>query len=317
MKQITTSIDIYRLNESGEKEYISKGIHNANTYNNRIGLVEELFGLQRQENRHKPFKNFECFKLDLVKRWGPYKITEITLAPGYSSAKESTETRIKTTYGSRNNKRALWFDIGRGGAQINTLTDQIQGTYNFSTTLYDCIPFRLTETPLENAQNTYGLGLKIKFVNSTSGSNAAIERYAYYHKRVTSFEAIIDGPEDTQFFDPNNANVDYTDTVFIDPANIGSKDITVAIKATGNISTEEVTEFYQFLNGTSAGAFVNEIGFVSSPVMDTDPEGTDTKIDNPLASWEHGELFAHLESNRFDMSGSKSNVTIEYTFYFN
>lgn len=313
MKQISTSIDIYRLNENGEKEYISKSIHNANSYNNRIGLVEELFGVSRTNEYHKPFKNFECFQIDNERRWGPYKLVGVEVLPEYKSSIIASPDSISAKFNTVNNRRALWFDIGRGGAQINTLTDQIQGTYNFSTTLYDCIPFRLTSSELPEAVNTYGIGLKLTFTNPASGSNSRIERYAYYHKRIKEFQTIIDGPEDGSW-DPRQASDNVTDTTYVDPANIGLKDITIAIKATGEISTSEVTEFYQFLNGTSAGAFVNEIGIVTSPIK---VKADDNDINNPLTDWDNCELFSHLESNRFDMSGSKSNVSIDYTFYFN
>ena len=308
-----TVIDIYRTDENGNKIYIAKDLHNANSYNARVDLMEEGFGLKRNDTHHKPFKNFECFKRDLVKRWGGNKIVSCEVLPEFANPQslEAEESLILEKYGSKNNRRALWFDIGRGGAQINTLTNQIQSTYNFNTTLYDCIPFRLTTDPLPEAYKTYGLGLKITFEMASGKSTKPM--FAYYHKRVTC-EEVIDGPEDKSTFDPATASTNTTDSVFVDPANIASKTITVAIKTTGTIASNEVVEFYEFLNGTSAGAFVNEIGFVRSKVM---RNTSDADLEYPITDWDDCELYTHLESNNFDMSGSKSDVTISYMFYFN
>lgn len=313
-----TSVDFFRTNKDGSRKLIAKNLKNANSYNERISCLEDTFGIARNESYHKPMKNFECFQKDSTgagtsnKTWGSHKlvsadvVNHVTTSPGFDQA--STDD-LTTKYGSTNSRRSLWFIIGRGGQAINTITDQIQGTYNFSTTLYNCIPFRLVDRIndlTEAEKRKYGLCVKLTFANN-------VIKYAFYNKLIDNFTRnVVSSNND---FIPEQADKNVTDTVYVEPANIMSKSVSVSITITGKIDENEVIEYFSFINATNQGSFVNEIGIVRSTVMKMPTEDGTTWL--PACNWNDAELFTHLESNRFDFSGGKSAVDFNYTFYFN
>lgn len=316
-----TSVDIYKLDDNGNKVYIDKGGHNANAYGSRITIMETFFDVARVDDYHKPFKNSECFKVspaDGTSKWGSYDLIECELAPGFTEAetKNVTSDEIQARFNNSNGRRALWFAIGNGGAKINTITSEIPTTFDFDTTLFNCIPFRLTEEPLVGTEmKKYGVGLKMRFRQKTRGTEKTM--YGYFLKKVDGYTKFIEGPNGDVGFEPDKASTNTTDSKYVMPDEKADHEMEIGVTFTGTIEPAEVVEYYNFVNSTSAGAFVDELGLVISKIKIGRDDTFGSDESHEQVDWNDAELFTHYESNRLDQSKSRSTSTVEYNLYFN
>ena len=303
-----TVVDVYRIDKDGNiLEYINKGIHNACGYGSRISELECFFGVDKNDHNHKPFKNFECFQINKSSKWGAYTLDACEVEATYAAATPVTPDEIDEMYGTGNQRRVLWFNIGNGGAKLTSVSKKLQSTFNFNTTLYNCIPFRLTDEPLAELEaSKYGICLKLTFSKTATKQQIPV-KYAYYCKVIGEVEKILERKPENPF-DPENADTDMTDSIYVTGDQVVEKDIVIGLRTYPTIDSNEVVEYYEFLNGTSSGAYTNEIGFMLSNVK---------KIgdDRLVIDWDDCELYAHLKTNTFDMSESASSVRATYTFY--
>ena len=109
----------------------------------------------------------------------------------------------------------------------------------------------------------------------------------------------------------------YTDSKYVMPDEKADHEMEIGVTFTGTIEPAEVVEYYNFVNSTSAGAFVDELGLVISKIKIGRDDTFGSDESHEQVDWNDAELFTHYESNRLDQSKSRSTSTVEYNLYFN
>ncbi len=245
--------------------------HNTTVLGGRLHLLEKSFGITPDPTQH---------------------LTLNTIL----GIEHSETNRVFT---NKIDRDAVYFMAGKGASSV-AVPGKVFAPKNYETKLYDAIPFRMV--PVSNdLSTTEQEQYRLRRIVTHGGVDYA----CYYAKKFES--GVIQMEYNDAEFTPLESDttpVDENDSSH----RLAGGSVLAYVQFTLNITEEELKEYFTIVNGSLAGAVVNEIGLVLGADLANAEDGGRREL---AAS----ELFAKLTSSNVPFDSYSSSRIVEYRVY--
>lgn len=259
-----------RILDGKTKKVLYDG-HNTTVLGGRLHLLEKSFGITPDVTQH------------------------LTLNEILGIEHASTPN----VFANKIDRNAVYFMAGKGASSV-AVPGKVFIPHNYESKLYEPIPFRLVPVANDLSQ-TEREPYRLRKIVTYGG----IEYAAYYGKK----------------FDVGAIYLEYNDAVYTpvesDTTPVDENDsshrlaggsVLAYVQFTLNVDEVELKEYFKIVNGSLAGAVMNEIGLVLGADLPNEADGGRME----LAA---AELFAKVTSSNVAMDSESNSRIVEYRVY--